>query len=252
VFDKNLRATAVDESSPLEVFDDGIPQPQAECKRQSAKLSVTIAVDASSSMGSHLQEIRSQLAGFLKALPSTDTVTVLRFERNIRSLVAGESPATATEKLFELKPGGPTALWDNVARAAQWLSNSDPTGILFVLTDGGDQLSVPAPDAAIRRLKPKLAGVHVKKFPGERVGPQTKRGFDELARGTYGTVEDVRAVDRLGADMLRQVSQLRSLYHCGFQPQGDPDGREHALRVVVKGRPDLSVNHQRSYKYDRR
>ncbi len=97
----------------------------------------------------------------------------------------------------------------------------------FVPLDIGPASPIYAIGELMRLRKPDLANLFTRTTGGQSLGFLKKNGLEQ-------------AVELIAAEVHRQ-------YILSFEPKGGEEGKFHAIRVVVKDRPDLQVKTRAGY-----
>lgn len=196
--------------------------------------SVVLAVDRSRSMkGESLARAVDAVQAFVKTKPPRDRVSVVAFGSSAVRLTRF-STATIDADLalgtvgVDGRPG--TALYDAVALAAQSLATeSMPSRVLVLVTDGNDVSSAAGLREAVRAAQRAGVAVHAIGIEGEQFSPAPLRS---LARATGGSYYAATSSGELRRAYARVGNRLRRTWRLEYLTAARPGDR---VTVGVEG-----------------
>lgn len=137
------------DASQFEVREEDQPQTVTGMALGTARavpLYIVLAIDVSGSMsGAKLDQAKQSAIAFVGTLGPTDTATLLAFNANVIEVVPPTTDHAALEQgINALQPGGNTAAFDALYKAAEIVTASPPAArrVVVLLTDGEDTSSV--------------------------------------------------------------------------------------------------------------
>lgn len=247
-------------------------------------LDIAILLDVSGSVNARFSFEQQAAARFLKqVLKSNDRATIYAIDQKPRLEQTRTTADGAASTLMSIKPSkGPTAFYDTVVDAAQYLAHSTPAQhrrVIVVISDGEDNYSekVQAAIGATREAQDAVTPAAKRRIydrvllgvqrevqraeiafysinpSGEALhlntpGVRAQAGMQQLADATGGsafvpdTLEDLDKV-------FRQISsELRAQYLLQYYSNGEtPDGKFLAIKVSLPTRPQLRVRARQGY-----
>ncbi len=276
VLDKRNRIVSDLNQQDFKVFDDSVLQEIRFFGRQSdLPLRVGLLLDTSNSIRPRLQFQQEAAINFL--------YNVLRKGKDQAFIMTVDDIADVVQDLtgdldllrdviLRQRAGGGTALNDGIFEGANLLAREIPSstsaglsarGILVVISDGNDNLSLRSRDHALETAQ--RAGIVIytissspnwvtldketsafssasRKFwkdKGDRV-------LEQFAEKSGGRAFFPYRVDDLAQSFADIGEELRSQYSLAYVPNRSPDGKYHEIRVEVDGK-DLKVQARKGY-----
>ncbi|HYN83903.1 MAG TPA: VWA domain-containing protein [Pyrinomonadaceae bacterium] len=239
----------------FELRVDGKPKPIGEVMRAETPVRLAILFDNSASL-SKAREFEKQAAVrfFQKvmrpadqaAVYSVSTVPVLA-----RPLTSDVRQLVRTIELFP-EPEGATALFDTIAKAAEYLRPHEGRKVILLVSDGNDTVSEKSFDEALKQALASDCQIYVV-GTGDIDNPHqldslAKRRLAVFAQQTGGAVSIPQSVEDLDAAFERISNDISEQYVVSYYPTDDPpDGRFRALSLSVVTRPNLRVRARRGY-----
>jgi VWFA-related protein len=247
--DEDERYVSNLEAADLTIVDNGEPQEIVDFARGEAPLRVAILVDQSNSMRDKMQETIAALGKFLEQLGPDDQVKLMAFNdrvtsytpfTNVHGLVASFAQA--------IRPEGSTALYDALLYGYRQLANHDDARerrVIFLLTDGEDQVSRNALQPALDRVR--NGGVTVFALgQGEALDSGDLRDvLRSMAEQTGGEAFFEKDKNKLDAVFVDIAAAMRALYLVSYRPS-NPTRGWHAIEVTTS-RPGLRLRHKPGY-----
>jgi VWFA-related protein len=219
------------------VFDDGRQQAIAHFEAQNIPLELVAALDVSSSMRGAIGTVKEAAKRFLTELSASDQVTVLAFNENIfMPARRATDPATRARAVDRLAAWGGTALYDAVIRAIEILGRQSGRRAVVLFSDGDDQSSHAALDAAIRTTEGSDATIYAIGLGRAVRAPALQKLLEQIASVSGGRAffpDDVSKLDNVFTEILED---LRHQYLLSYEvPDGRRDDGWHTIRLDVGG-----------------
>jgi VWFA-related protein len=196
----------------------------------------TLLVDSSQSMAIRADAVRTTAATLLKSLAPEDHVIVAPFSRAITSVTGPTTDrATVLEAIGAIRPRGGTAILDTLGEAAATLEGGDRRKAIILITDGYDEHSQSAFDAAVDAMRKRdltlyvigLGGVAGISLKGEKL-------LSQLAEDTGGRAWFPRDEERLRFAYDAIAAEVRQKYVMAYTPQNQRrDGSWRAISVTA-------------------
>jgi Ca-activated chloride channel homolog len=212
-------------------------------------LSVAVALDRSFSMaGERLSAMTRATGQFLDGLRPDDRAMLVGIGSRVEVLapLAAVSASREAERgaLRSLDAFGSTSLHDAIIAALDAIQPASGRRALVLLSDGVDRYSRASESDVIDRAR--RGDVQVYPIALGKTRPPL---FAELAAITGGRSAQVTDLRRLPETLTSIAADLREQYLLGYTPQrpfgSTPEYR--SLRVVVKGRADVTVRARVGY-----
>ena len=157
-----------------------------------------------------------------------------------------------TDKLFDLRADGYTALNDAVYRAAVDLSTrEEKRRAIIVLSDGADNRSGKSAEKALKAALAANAVIYTVDMSGVNTGGQERmqnkgvlRNFAEKSGGMFIETPGGAA---MRSAFERIVNELGTQYTIAYEPKNSAkDGKWRAIEVRV-AKPDLTIRTRKGY-----
>jgi VWFA-related protein len=261
------------------VAEDRKRQELTSCQIASVPVSVVLVLDASTSVGSKLKDIREAAEAFVDTLGPEDRVSIVQFADKVELLLDWTSDHAEIRHALEwrYRGGESTAFWDGIYLAAdEQLSKVDGRRAMIVLSDGVDTDSKLTEDevrseldrvgatvyvvsltrAIIAQVKPYagFGGVVTGTAPRARQAIQLLEASEDRLRGLadrYGG--RMWAPDRLedSKQAYEEVAkELKQQYVLTYVSQNEThDGRWRAIEIYL-GRPGMVARTRKGYVAD--
>ena len=219
------------------VFDDGKAQTITHFESESIPLELVAALDVSSSMRESIGTVKQTAKRFLAELSPSDQVTVLAFNENIFIPARrATDPATRTRAVDRLGAWGGTALYDAVIRAIEILGRQSGRRAIVLFSDGDDQSSHAALNAAIRRTEGSDATIYAIGLGRAVKAPALQKLLEQIASVSGGRAFFTEEVSRLDGVFNDVLEDLRHQYLLSYEtPDGRRDEEWHSIQVEVAG-----------------
>jgi Ca-activated chloride channel family protein len=238
--------------SQFKVFEDGKEQVISIFETQETPFAAVILLDTSGSMEQQVSLARSAAINFLDGLRADDTVAIYNFDTKISLVQDFSNSRDITEKVFDLKAVGYTALNDAILKAAQELEKRpEKRKAIIVLSDGADTRSKSSADKALKAASAANATIYTVDMSAintagtGRVQSQSAlKNFSEKTGGIF--------IPTPGGSAMRQafkniVKELGVQYTLGYQSiNTKKDGKWRAIELRVS-RPNLNIRTRKGY-----
>lgn len=235
------------------VFDDGTAQPITHFGSENIPLELVAALDVSSSMRDSIATVKQAAKRFLAELSPSDQVTVLAFNENIFTPARrATDPATRVRAVDRLGAWGGTALYDAVIRAIEILGRQSGRRAVVVFSDGDDQSSHAALDAAIRTTEGSDATIYAIGLGRAVKAPTLQKLLEQIASVSGGRAFFTDDASRLDGVFGEVLEDLRHQYLLSYPaPDNRRDDGWHTIRVEVAGGRH-TVRARQGYRLSRR
>lgn len=238
--------------SQFTILENGVEQEIASFAAEETPFAAVVLLDTSGSMEQRISLARSAAIRFLDGLRESDNAEIYRFDSKVSLIQKFSNRRDVTEKLFDLRADGYTALNDAVYRAAVDLSTrEEKRRAIIVLSDGADNRSGRSADKALKAALAANAVIYTVDMSGVNTGGQERmqnksvlRNFAEKSGGMF--------IETPGGAAMRSafekiVSELGSQYTIAYEPMNAAkDGKWRAIEVRV-AKPNLSIRARKGY-----
>lgn len=234
------------------VFENGVEQEINFFATEETPFAAVILLDTSGSMGQNVSLARSAAIKFLDGLRDSDNAEIYRFDSRVTLVQKFSNSRDVSEKLFDLKATGMTALNDAVFQAAKDLGDRlEKRRAIIVLSDGMDTISGRSSDKALKAALAVNASIYtVDMSAAETSGSQRAqnqgvlRNFAEKTGGTFISTPGGIAM----REALRKiVEELGVQYTVAYQPKNlTRDGKWRAVELRV-AKPNLRIRTRKGY-----
>lgn len=239
--------------SEFKVFEDGKEQEQTLdfWEAQETPFAVVILMDTSGSMEQRVSLARSAAINFLDGLRLSDNVAIYNFDSKVALVQDFSNSRDITEKAFDLKADGMTALNDAIFKAANELGNrAEKRRAIVVLSDGADNISKKSSSKALKAALDNNALIYtVDMSPMEMSGKarmQNQGVLKNFAEKTGGKFIATPGGSELRNAFQNIVEELGNQYTFGYEPNVKKDGKWHSIEVRVS-RPNLTIRAREGY-----
>ncbi|MEP6703330.1 MAG: VWA domain-containing protein [Acidobacteriota bacterium] len=234
------------------VFENGVEQELGFFAAEETPFAAVILLDSSGSMEQRVSMARSAAIRFLDGIRETDNAEIYRFDSKVTIVQKFSNSRDVSEKLFDLKADGMTALNDAIFQAAKDLGDRpEKRRAIIVLSDGMDTFSGHSAEKALKAALSVNASIYtVDMSAAETSGKQLAqnqgvlRNFAEKTGGMFIATPGGVAM----RDVFRKiVDELGEQYTLSYQPKNTAkDGKWRAVEVRVS-RPNLSIRTRKGY-----
>ncbi|MEO6334332.1 MAG: VWA domain-containing protein [Pyrinomonadaceae bacterium] len=238
--------------SQFSVFENGAEQELGFFAAEDTPFAAVILLDTSGSMEQRVSMARSAAIRFLDGIRETDNAEIYRFDSKVVIVQKFSNSRDVSEKLFDLKADGMTALNDAVFQASKDLGDRpEKRRAIIVLSDGMDTFSGHSSEKALKAALSVNASIYsVDMSAAETSGKQRAqnqgvlRNFAEKTGGMFIATPGGVAM----RDAFRKiVDELGSQYTISYQPKNTAkDGKWRTVEVRVT-KPNLSIRTRKGY-----
>ena len=237
VTERNGRFVRGLKQSDFRVYDDGTPQPITHFASENIPLELVAALDVSSSMRDSIGVLKDAGKRFLASLAPSDQVTVLAFNENIFTPARrATDPAVRVRAVDRLGAWGGTALYDAIIRAIEILGRQSGRRAVVLFSDGDDQSSHAALDAAIRATEGSDATIYAIGLGRAVKAPALQKLLEQIASVSGGRAffrDEVARLDDVFGEILEDLRHQYLLSYAA--PDNRRDGTWHTIRVEAAG-----------------
>lgn len=249
---RDYRGRAVENltADNFELFDNNVKQKLVQCSLESGPRESVIVFDQSESMRATLPLALQAVHAFVNSGAPGDRISVVTVRE---SADVGVAPTEDGDQVIRhLGPSaaqGKTALFDGVYLALQRIKETrPPQAAVLILTDGGDNSSRHGIDELQSLALEAGAAIH-----SVVTGPAFPRSNEEqgqfamkrLAEQTGGWFWEPKGHDDIRA-LIRRL-QRDPHYVLAYAA---PPGKDHQIKVKLKGRHGLRLTWRHSYSAD--
>jgi len=253
------------DASQFEVREEDQPQTVTGMALGTARavpLYIVLAIDVSGSMsGAKLDQAKQSAIAFVGTLGPTDTATLLAFNANVIEVVPPTTDHAVLEQgINALQPGGNTAAFDALYKAAEIVTASPPAArrVVVLLTDGEDTSSVISFDDVLAMARKSGINIYTiclqNRYSTARA-ESTRKYFSEsdfamktLAQETGALSYFPQAVQELKGIYASISDELSNQYSLGYSPTNwRPDGRFRRIVVKVNAHPEFRSRPNRAH-----
>src|SRR5215203_2098453 len=133
------------------VFENGVEQEVGFFAAEDTPFAAVILLDTSGSMEQRVSMARSAAIRFLDGIRDTDNAEIYRFDSKLSLVQKFSNSRDVSEKIFDLKADGMTALNDAIFQAAKDLGDRpEKRRAIIVLSDGMDTYSGHSSEKALK------------------------------------------------------------------------------------------------------
>nr|AIA18055.1 VWFA-related Acidobacterial domain [uncultured bacterium] len=234
------------------LFENGVEQEISFFSAEETPFAAVILIDTSGSMEERVSLARPAAIRFLDGLRDVDSASIYRFDSKVVLVQKFSNSHDVSDKFFDLKADGMTALNDAVYQAAKELGDRpEKRRAIIVLSDGADTISGRSAEKALKAALAVNASIYTVDMAGiETTGRQRAqnqgvlRNFAEKTGGTFLATPGGVAM----RDTFRKiVEELGRQYTLAYQPKNQAkDGKWRTIEVRV-AKPNLSIRTRKGY-----
>lgn len=248
-------------------------------------LDIALLIDVSGSTSARFAFERAAAAKFLKqVLKPTDRAAVYMIDRTPVLKLSAANAEVATNSLLSIEPAvdkGPTAFFDTVVEAAQYLAEKTPSQhrrVVLVISDGVDNYSDKIKkaigetreeqDAISPEIRQRIYGRALAEVQREvqradavfysinpagdtmRLNIITKRGqegLQQLAQATGGDAFVPEGTENLDNVFSRIAAELRAQYLLQYYSNSQTGKEFRTIKVAVPTHPGVTVRARQGY-----
>ena len=255
VVDSRGRAITDLKVEDFELRVDGQVKPIRDLSRAETPVSIALLFDNSESLSAaRAFEKQAATRFFRNVVRPIDQAAIF----SISTVPTLEQPLTNdVQKLVRTierfgNPDGATALFDTLARAADYLHPLVGRKVIVLVSDGADTISDLSFEAALQRVLRADCQIYVVQTrqvedPNLR-DPVAERWLEKLSQQTGGAVYVPQSVEDLDAAFTQISLDLSQQYLLSYYPQDErPDKYFRFISLRVKTRPSLRVRTRRGF-----
>jgi Ca-activated chloride channel homolog len=260
ITDSSGRHVAGLKESQFSVFEDGVQQDLNFFAPEELPFAAVILLDTSGSMEERVTLARSAAIRFLEGLRESDNAGIYRFDSKVVLVQKFSNSRDVSEKIFDLKADGMTALNDAIFQAATDLSGRpEKRRAIIVLSDGADTFSKKTSDKALKAAQAAHALIYTVdmsdlqmsgSYAKQRIQNQgALRNFAEKTGGSFIATPGGAAL----RDAFRKiVDELGLQYTLAYQPKNVArDGKWRSIEVRV-AKSNLTIRTRRGYNAEKK
>ena len=234
------------------LFENGVEQDISFFAAEETPFAAVILIDTSGSMEERVSLARSAAIRFLDGLRDVDSAEIYRFDSKVVLVQKFSNSRDVTDKFFDLKADGMTALNDAVYRAAKDLGDRpEKRRAIIVLSDGADTISRLSTDKALKAALSVNASIYTIDMAGietsGRQRAQNQGALKTFAEKTGGTFISTPGGVAMRDAFRKIVEELGRQYTLAYQPKNQAkDGKWRTIEVRV-AKPNLTIRTRKGY-----
>jgi Ca-activated chloride channel family protein len=217
------------------VREDGVVQALDVVHVETAPATYTLLIDSSQSMARRIDFVREAAVGLVRHLRSDDRVVVAPFSREIGPITGPSTDRpTVTEAIQSVESRGGTAILNALETMSKHLVVQEGRHALVLMTDGYDEHSTTARDAALQAIKSLRATLYVIGVAGSAgMSLKGERFLRQLAAETGGRAFFPSREGELPWVHQRVAEEVRQRYLIGYTPKNQQaDGSWRSIEVT--------------------
>ena len=238
--------------SQFKVFEDGQEQKIDFFDAEKTPFAAVILIDTSGSMEARMSMARSAAINFLDGLRPDDVTAIYNFDTKVSLVQDFSNSRDITERIFDLKADGYTALNDAIYKAAQELEKRpEKRKAIIVLSDGADNKSGRSADKVLKAVLASNLTIYTIDMSTVETGGkdrmQNQGALKNFAEKSGGTFIPTPGGAAMRAALKNIVEELGTQYTLGYQPMNTKkDGKWRAIEIKV-ARPNLNIRSRKGY-----
>ncbi|MBK9153158.1 MAG: VWA domain-containing protein [Chloracidobacterium sp.] len=252
VFDRDGKAVGGLARDQFSVFENGTRQEISYFSAADTPFAAVILIDSSGSMESRISMARAAAINFLDGIRESDNVAIYRFASKVELVQDFSGSRDISERIFDIKADGMTALNDSIFKAAEQLKNrEEKRRAIVVLSDGEDTFSGRSADRALRAALEAGALIYTIDMSAiehnSRRRMQNQGVLKNFAEKSGGRFIATPAGAALREAFKTIVEELGVQYTLGYEPiDQKKDGKWRAIEVRI-ARPNLTIRARKGY-----
>ena len=252
VSDTGGRTVSGLKQTQFKVFEDGKEQKIDFFQSEETPFAAVILLDTSGSMETRVSMARSAAINFLDGLRPDDVAAIYNFDSKVKLVQDFSNSRDITERIFDLKADGYTALNDAIYQAARELAKrAEKRKAIIVLSDGADNKSGRSADRALKAALAENVTIYTVDMSAIDTGGRERmqsqgalKNFAEKSGGYFVATPGGEAMRDAFKDI---VEELGTQYTLGYQPSNTKkDGKWRSIEVRV-ARPNLNIRTRKGY-----
>ena len=232
------------------VFENGVEQEVGFFAAEETPFAAVILLDTSGSMEQRVSMARSAAIRFLDGIRDTDNAQIYRFDSKVSLVQKFSNSRDVSEKIFDLKADGMTALNDAIFQAAKDLGDRpEKRRAIIVLSDGMDTYSGHSAEKALKAALAVNASIYTVDMSAanDKQRAQTQGVLRNFADKTGGMFIATPGGIAMRDAFHKIVEELGTQYTLSYQPKNAAkDGKWRAIEVRVT-KPNLSIRTRKGY-----
>lgn len=255
VIDAQGRAVTDLQLKDFELTVDGVRRDIGDLSQSETPVTMALLFDNSSSLRAGREfELQAAVHFFKSVMRPVDRAaiySVSTIPTLVRPLTSDVNSLVRTIERFD-KPEGATALFDAIARAADYLKPQTGRKLIIIVSDGTDTISDLDFDTTLARALAADCQIYaVQTGHSENTNLRdltAERRLQEFAAQTGGAVYVPRAAADLSRAFAQIAADLAQQYVLSYYPSEERrDGRFRVFSLRVTTRPNLRVRTRRGY-----
>lgn len=250
----DLKGNAVGNLSQTQfkIFEDGREQKIDFFEAQKTPFAAVILIDTSGSMETRISMARAAAINFLDGLRADDVTAIFNFDTKVMPVQDFSNSRDITDRVFDLKADGYTALNDAIYKAAAELAaRPEKRKAVIVLSDGGDNKSARSADKVLKAaLTANVTIYTIDMSATDEHGAdktQNQGALKNFAEKSGGIFVPTPGGAAMRAAFKKIVDELGSQYTLGYQPSNTKkDGKWRTIELKI-ARPNLSIRTRKGY-----
>ncbi|MDX1387719.1 MAG: VWA domain-containing protein [Acidobacteriota bacterium] len=245
------------EADDFRVFENDVRVEVEHFSSEVQSLSLVLILDVSGSMAGKLGQLQVAASRFVDRLKETDEVALYAFDHATRMLSdLTLDHETVKEQIWELSPGGGTALYDAVVKTiGENLRYVPGRKAVFVFSDGQDRHSFASLDRVVRMASDHSVMIYTVGSGEDEASMLAREDLTALATQTGGKAYFIRRARQLEDVFGAIIDDLRAQYVLSYRPPAGTEGirkiridEAHARRSSgTQGK--IVIRHRKSYYY---
>ena len=232
------------------VFENGVEQEVGFFAAEETPFAAVILLDTSGSMEQRVSMARSAAIRFLDGIRDNDNAQIYRFDSKVSLVQKFSNSRDVSEKIFDLKADGMTALNDAIFQAAKDLGDRpEKRRAIIVLSDGMDTYSGHSAEKALKAALAVNASIYTVDMSAanDKQRAQTQGVLRNFADKTGGMFIATPGGIAMRDAFHKIVEELGTQYTLSYQPKNAAkDGKWRAIEVRVT-KPNLSIRTRKGY-----
>ena len=225
------------------VYEDKVEQNISLFRQEDVPLSVGLVVDASGSMSSKMDRLRTAAMTFVQESNPEDETSIVSFADDVElEQDFTSNTQELTRALAVISPNGATSLHDAIVLAAKHLRDQGfhEKKVLLILSDGDDNHSHYSLNQALEAVRESKIIVYSigLRDPADDIyvfSSQGKRALKKVAEVTGGASYFPRSVSEVQGICRTIARDLRNQYTIGYRPSNEKlDGSWRKVLVRMK------------------
>ena len=236
----------------FKVFEDGQEQKIDFFEAEKTPFAAAILIDTSGSMEARMSMARSAAINFLDGLRAEDVTAIYNFDTKVSLVQDFSNSRDITERIFDLKADGYTALNDAIFTAAQELQKRpEKRKTIIVLSDGADNKSGRSADKVLKAALASNVTIYTIDMSmtdtAGRDRMQNQGALKNFAEKSGGFFVPTPGGAAMRAAFKNIVEELGTQYTLGYQPSNTKkDGKWRAIEIKVAS-PNLNIRTRKGY-----